>query len=80
MVMMIMMNKNFNCFVFGAGRYLQASGQLVCLANARLIIPPGATVRALFCAFLHLQTGKIAMKRKKSLKHLKRQLKHERVL
>lgn len=33
MVMMIMMNKNFNCFVFRAGRYLQASGQRVCLAN-----------------------------------------------
>lgn len=35
MVMMIMMNKNFNCFVFRAGRYLQASGRLVCLEAAR---------------------------------------------
>lgn len=62
MVMMIMMNKNFNCFVFGAGRYLQASGQLVCLANARLIIPTGAAVGALLFGVLHFQTGKIATK------------------
>lgn len=59
MVMMIMMNKNFNCFVFGAGRYLQASGQLVCLANARLIIPTGAAA-----GVLHFRTGKIATKGK----------------
>lgn len=57
MVMMIMMNKNFNCFVFVAGRYLQASGLLVCLANARLIIPTGASVGPRLFGVLHLRTG-----------------------
>lgn len=64
MVMMIMMNKNFNCFVLGAGRYLQACGQLVCLANARLIFPAGATGGALLFG-IFAQPGKIVMKRKK---------------
>lgn len=46
MVMMIMMNKNFNCFVFRAGRYLQASGRRVCLSvclTPRLLAPTGAS-------------------------------------
>lgn len=43
MVMMIMMNKNFNCFVFRAGRYLQAGGRLVCLATPGLLVPTGAS-------------------------------------
>lgn len=57
MVMMIMMNKNFNCFVFGAGRYLQASGQVVWLAKARLIIPTGATGGALLSGVFLYRTG-----------------------
>lgn len=75
MVMMIMMNKNFNCFVLGAGRYLQASGQLVCLANARLIIPAAATGGALLFGILH-QLGKLQRKKEKK-NHLQGKLQHE---
>lgn len=58
MVMMIMMNKNFNCFVFRAGRYLQASGRLGCL-----LVPTGAARSGHLCTFT--RGGGIPMKQEK---------------